>query len=162
MFILTVAGKENEGAYSVNDTDGNQILYLFEEQDDATRYAMMLEEEDYPEMHVIEVEDEVMIKTCEIHDYNYTVITSDDIVVPPDTKKFEKFIDKLYNSNVAEIKVVENFDFNGWYSHDIEPLESEDTMSILNRYIEESEINLDKSIVQKMLQEVYREACEMV
>ena len=86
MYILTVAGKENEGAYSVTDTDGNQILYLFEEEDDAVRYAMMLEQEDYPEMHVIEVEDEVMIKTCEIHDYNYTVITSDDIVVPPDNK----------------------------------------------------------------------------
>ena len=86
MYILTVAGKENEGAYSVTDTDGNQILYLFEEEDDAVRYAMMLEQEDYPEMHVIEVEDEVMIKTCEVHDYNYTVITSDDIVVPPAIK----------------------------------------------------------------------------
>ena len=32
---------------------------------------------------------------------------------------------------------------------DFEPFESEDTMSILNRYIEESDINLDKSIVQK-------------
>ena len=87
MYILTVAGKENEGAYSVKDLDGNQILYLFEEEDDATRFAMMLEDEqDYPEMHVLEVEDEVMIKTCEVHDYNYTVITSDDIVVPPDNK----------------------------------------------------------------------------
>ncbi len=86
MFILTVAGKENDGAYSVKDLEGNQILYLFEEEDDATRYAIMLEQEDYPEMHVIEVEDEVMIKTCEVHDYNYTVITADDIVVPPDTK----------------------------------------------------------------------------
>ena len=83
MYILTVAGKENEGAYSVKDIEGTQILYLFEEEDDATRYAMMLEQEDYPEMHVIEVEDEVMIKTCEVHDYNYTVITSDDIVIPP-------------------------------------------------------------------------------
>ena len=86
MYILTVAGKENEGAYSVKDSEGSQILYLFEEEDDATRYAMMLEQEDYPEMNVIEVEDEVMIKTCEVHDYNYTVITSDDIVVPPDIK----------------------------------------------------------------------------
>ena len=86
MYILTVAGKESEGAYSVPNADGSQILYLWEEEDDATRYAMMLETDDYPEMHVIEVEDEVMIKTCEIHDYNYTVITSDDIVVPPDTK----------------------------------------------------------------------------
>ena len=86
MYILTIHGKEKEGAYSVIDDDGENILYLFEEEDDATRYAMMLEEEDYPEMHVIEVEDEVMIKTCEAHDYSYTVITSDDIVVPPDTK----------------------------------------------------------------------------
>ena len=87
MYILTVAGKENEGAYSVKDSVGNQILYLFEEEDDATRYAMMLEDDpDYPEMNVIEVEDEVMIKTCEVHDYNYTVITEDDIVIPPDTK----------------------------------------------------------------------------
>ncbi len=86
MYILTVAGKESEGAYSVKDLDGNQVLYLWEEEDDATRYAMMLEEEDYPEMHVIEVEDEVMIKTCEAHDYSYTVITEDDIVIPPDIK----------------------------------------------------------------------------
>ena len=83
MFILTVAGKENEGAYSVTDDDGNQILYLFEEEDDAVRYALLLENSDYPEMHVLEVEDEVMIKTCQVHDYNYTVITSDDIVIPP-------------------------------------------------------------------------------
>ena len=85
MFILTVAGKEREGSYSVRDIDGNHILYLFEEEDDATRYAMMLEEDDdYPEMHVLEVESEVMIKTCKIHGYNFTVITPNDIVIPPD------------------------------------------------------------------------------
>ena len=83
MFILTVAGKENDGAYSVTDDDGNQILYLFEEEDDDVRYALLLENTDYPEMHVLEVEDEVMIKTCQVHNYNYTVITSDDIVIPP-------------------------------------------------------------------------------
>ena len=83
MFILTVAGKENDGAYSVTDDEGNQILYLFEEEDDAVRYALLLENSDYPEMHVLEVEDEVMIKTCQVHNYNYTVITSDDIVIPP-------------------------------------------------------------------------------
>ena len=37
-----------------------------------------------PELLVIEVEDEVMIKTCEVHDYQYTVITPNDIVVPPE------------------------------------------------------------------------------
>ena len=83
MYILTVYGKETEGAYSVMDEDGDQILYLFEEEDDAMRFAMQLEEDDYPEMNVMEVEDAVMIKTCEMHGYNYTVITPDDIVIPP-------------------------------------------------------------------------------
>ncbi len=86
MFILTIHGKETEGAYSVRDDEGEHILYLFEQEDDAVRYAMMLEDSGSPKMHVIEVEDEVMIKTCENHDYNYAVITSNDIVVPPSTK----------------------------------------------------------------------------
>jgi len=83
MYILTIYGKEEDGAYSVRDEDGEQILYLFEEEDDATRYAMMLEEEGSPEMHVIEIEDDMMVKTCEVHNYKYTVITPDDIVIPP-------------------------------------------------------------------------------
>ena len=86
MFILTMNGKERSGAYAVEDKMGGQILYIFEEEDDADRYAMMLEDEDYPEMHVLEVEDEVIIKTCKIHGYNYTVITPNDIVIPPDIK----------------------------------------------------------------------------
>ena len=86
MYIITVHGKENEGAYSVQDDEGQHILYLFEEEDDDMRYAMMLEDNESPKMHVIEVEDEVMIKTCEVHDYNYAVITPDDIVVPPTSK----------------------------------------------------------------------------
>jgi len=86
MFILTINGKETEGAYSVANDEGEQILYLFEEEDDATRYAMMLEEDEFPEMHVIEIEDDVIIKTCKMHDYKYTVITPNDIVIPPETE----------------------------------------------------------------------------
>ena len=83
MYILTIAGKENEGAYSVSDDEGENILYLFEDEDDAIRFAMMLEDSGSPEMHVIEVEDEVMIKTCEVHDYKYVIITPNDVVIPP-------------------------------------------------------------------------------
>ena len=83
MFILTIAGKEKEGAYSVEDDHGVQVLYLFEEEDDAERYVMMLEEDDHPEMTIMEVDNDLIIKTCEYHGYNYTVITSDDIVIPP-------------------------------------------------------------------------------
>ena len=77
-----------------------------------------------------------------------------------DTKKFEKFVDKLYDSNVHELKIVENFQIQE--SEDFEAFESEDTLSILNRYIEEAEIDLDKSVLQKIIHEVYQEACEIV
>jgi hypothetical protein len=77
-----------------------------------------------------------------------------------DSKKFEKFIDKLYSANVAELKVIENFGLQE--AEEFEAFESEDTLSILNRYVQESEVNLDKSRIQKMIQETYQEACELV
>ena len=86
MYILTVHGKENEGAHSVQDDEGNHVLYLFQEEDDAVRYAYMLEDDDYPEMHVIEVDPEMMMGVCEDHGYEYTVITRNDIVIPPLSK----------------------------------------------------------------------------
>ena len=84
MFILTMHGKEREGAYAVADKKGGQILYLFEEEDDADRYAMMLEDEGYPDMNVVEVDEELMMKTCRIHGYEYAIITPNDIVIPPE------------------------------------------------------------------------------
>jgi hypothetical protein len=83
MFLITKEGKEDEGAYSVVDEDGDSILYLFEDEDDACRFAMMLEEQEFPEMHVIEVEDGLIIRTCEIRNCRYTLITPNDIVIPP-------------------------------------------------------------------------------
>ena len=74
---------------------------------------------------------------------------------------FEKFIDKLYDAKVSDLKIVENYDFNnGYLTRDVD-LETEDTFSILNRYIEEVEFSLDKSIVQSLIKEVYEEACEI-
>jgi len=85
MYIITVLGKESEGAYSVMSDDGEHVLYMFEDEDDAVRYAMLLEEDrDFPEMHVIEVDDEMMFQLCELNDYRYAVISKNDIVIPPE------------------------------------------------------------------------------
>ena len=77
-----------------------------------------------------------------------------------DQTKFERFVDKLYNSNVFELKIVENFQLID--NEDFEAFESENTLSILNRYVEESEIDLEKSKIQTMISDVYQEACELV
>ena len=44
----------------------------------------------------------------------------------------------------------------------VEVFESEDTLSILNRYIQEAEIQLDKSKVQNIMRQTYQEACELI
>ena len=86
MYLLTLRDKKDEGAYAVDDGYGDKVLFLFEKEDDAERYAMMLElekEGDNKEMDVVEVDDDLAIKTCKMHNYKYAVITPDDIVIPP-------------------------------------------------------------------------------
>jgi len=74
-------------------------------------------------------------------------------------KKFEKFLDKLYTVGVHELKIVENFAIQE--NNEFEVEETENTISILNRYIDESEMDCDKSIVKGILQKIYSEACEV-
>jgi DNA repair exonuclease SbcCD nuclease subunit len=77
-----------------------------------------------------------------------------------DSKQFEKFIDKLFESNVHDLKVVETLELPPDANFEAE--ECEDTLSILNRYVEESETQMDKSKIINLLQTIYKEACEMV
>jgi len=84
MWLLTLKDKKDEGAYAVADEYGDKVLFLFEEEDDAERYAMMInDQETNKKMDIVEVEDEVALKTCKMYNYKYAVITSDDIVIPP-------------------------------------------------------------------------------
>jgi hypothetical protein len=75
-----------------------------------------------------------------------------------DPRSFEKFVDKI-SSVAEEVKVIENFAIEE--NDDFEVEESENTMSILHRYIDESETELDKSIIKKLFEKIYREACEV-
>ena len=81
MFIFTLKDIRAEGAYDVHDKKGNKVRFLFEEEDDAERYAMMLEDEDETQMTVVEVDDELAIKTCRMYNYKYAVITPNDFVI---------------------------------------------------------------------------------
>ena len=80
--MLTEADKR-EGAYAVKDIAGDKVLFLFEQEDDAYRYCMQLVEQDDVDMDVVEVDEEVAIKACEVYNYRYTIITAKDFVIPP-------------------------------------------------------------------------------
>jgi DNA repair exonuclease SbcCD nuclease subunit len=74
-------------------------------------------------------------------------------------KDFEKFVDKLYSAGVQELKIIENFEIqeNEEFSVD----EEENTISILNRYIDESDFSFDKNIIKNIFQDLYKQACEV-
>ena len=91
MWLLTIKDKQNEGAYAVPDEYGDKVLFLFEKEDDAERYAMMINEQDVKrQMDIIEVEDELALKTCKMYNYKYTVITTNDLVIPPNNDNLQE------------------------------------------------------------------------
>jgi DNA repair exonuclease SbcCD nuclease subunit len=98
-------------------------------------------------------------QTFDIREYENKIIR---VIVrkKSNQKHFEKFIDKLYTANVAELKIVENFQVQD--IEEFEAFESEDTFSILQRYVNESECDLNKNTITNILEEVYKEALEMV
>ncbi len=84
MYLLTLKDKRDDGAYAVLNRYGEKVLFMFEEEDDAERYAMMIKDsEDSADLNVIEIEDALAIRTCKAYNYKYAVITPNDIVVPP-------------------------------------------------------------------------------
>ena len=84
MYLLTLKDRRDDGAYAVLNRYGEKVLFMFEEEDDAERYAMMMnDQEENAALNVIEIEDALAIRTGKMYNYKYAVITPNDIVVPP-------------------------------------------------------------------------------
>jgi hypothetical protein len=90
VFVLIFnAGTDNEGIHSVRITngqglEGNQIL-MFESEDDATRYALMLEAQDFavPTVEMMDAGD--VQEFCESAGYDWEIIPENsELVIPPE------------------------------------------------------------------------------
>ena len=46
MYLLTLKDRRDDGAYAVLNRYGEKVLFMFEEEDDAERYAMMLSDDE--------------------------------------------------------------------------------------------------------------------
>lgn len=83
MYILTE--KRSGGVYAGFDNfDGQKLVQVFEEEDDAQRYLIHLEAQDYPDkLEVMEVDPEVVAINCNKFGYQYTIVSPDDFIIPP-------------------------------------------------------------------------------
>jgi len=160
------------GHYHTRSTDG-KIYYLGNPYEiywtdvNDTRGFTILDTETLEHFHVdnpYNIFEVINYDDTSIKKFNFSKYENKIVKVVVKTKsnqfEFEKFLDKLYSSNVSEVKIVENFDIT--LSEEIEEIESEDTVSILDRYIEDSEITMDKTKIKNIMRDLYKESCEMV
>ncbi|MEM8722582.1 MAG: DUF3110 domain-containing protein [Cyanobacteria bacterium P01_G01_bin.39] len=80
--LLFNAGTDNEGIHTVQMGDRNTIL-MFQEEDDAIRYAGLLEAQDFPEPKVEEIDAEEVEQFCRQADYDFKMIESGQLELPP-------------------------------------------------------------------------------
>ena len=69
MFILASKNSAEQGAYAVENQEGENVLFFFEEEDDADRYAMQLMADEDRSLSVVEIEEGLAIRTCKMYNY---------------------------------------------------------------------------------------------
>jgi len=85
MYILTITGKP-ESVFSLTNIQDNQVVPMFEQEEDAERYVYLIDElEDpmAPELDVVEIDGDAIITACESQGHAYVVFSKDDLIIPP-------------------------------------------------------------------------------
>ena len=82
--LLFNARTENEGIHTLKDRDRNVVL-MFENEDDATRFGLLLEAQDFPSPSVESFELEDIEEFCQGAGYDYTLVPEGALAVPPES-----------------------------------------------------------------------------
>ncbi|NJN73236.1 MAG: DUF3110 domain-containing protein [Limnothrix sp. RL_2_0] len=82
--LLFNARTENEGIHTLQIGDRNKVL-MFADEDDATRFGLMLEAQDFPPVTIEKMEEEDIIEFCREANYDWENIESGQLAVPPES-----------------------------------------------------------------------------
>ncbi|MEC4984869.1 MAG: DUF3110 domain-containing protein [Oscillatoria sp. PMC 1068.18] len=82
--LLFNARTENEGIHTIQIGSRNKVL-MFKSEDDATRFGLMLEAQDFPTPTVEEFDSEEIEEFCSDAGYDAELIDEDMLAVPPET-----------------------------------------------------------------------------
>jgi len=81
--LLFNAGTDNEGIHTIQMGDRNTIL-MFQDEDDALRYSVLLEAQDFPEPKVEAIDSEEVEQFCRQADYDSKLVESGQLEIPPE------------------------------------------------------------------------------
>ncbi len=77
-----------------------------------------------------------------------------------DFYKFDQFLDKVYNAGCHEVKIVEDLaEMNADEMDD--SIDIEDTLTVLQHYIDSSEVTVDKTKLNNYMRNLYNEALQV-
>ena len=82
--LLFNARTENEGIHTIQVGDRNKLL-MFESEDDATRFALMLEAQDFPPATVERMDSEEVEEFCNGAGYDWELVPDGALAVPPES-----------------------------------------------------------------------------
>ncbi|MEZ2303643.1 MAG: DUF3110 domain-containing protein [Microcoleus sp.] len=81
--LLFNARTENEGIHTIQLGDRNKVL-MFESEDDAIRFGVMLEAQDFPEPTVEAIDEEEIKEFCDSVDYDWELVPAGALEIPPE------------------------------------------------------------------------------
>ena len=81
--LLFNARTDNEGIHTLQEGSRNKVL-MFEDEDDATRFALMLEAQDFPPVTVEAMEQEEIVEFCRGANYEWDLVEPGKLAVPPE------------------------------------------------------------------------------
>lgn len=81
--LLFNARTENEGIHTLS-IDGQDLVLMFEHEDDAIRYALMLEAQDFPSATAEGMDQAEIEEFCESAGYGYRLIPEGALTMPPE------------------------------------------------------------------------------
>jgi DNA repair exonuclease SbcCD nuclease subunit len=80
------------------------------------------------------------------------------VVKKTDFYKFDRFVDKLYDCNLLELKIIEDFSEFETEAMGEEEFNVEDTMTVLSDFVDTISTDLEKTRIKSILQTLYVEA----
>lgn len=144
-YELTWADFNDARGFHIFDTDTRQLTFV---QNPNTMFKRIEYDDtkyDYDEFDLLSVENK----------YVRVVVAQKN-----DFYKFDTFLKRVYNNNPLDVKIIE--DFSEFTEGELgDEINLEDTMDILNGYIDSVETNVDKEEVKVFMRTLYNEAVNM-
>ncbi len=134
---------DDERGFHIFDTDSYELEYI---------------------KNPYEIYKRIYYSDLDYKDFDFSEVENKNIKVVVSKKtnqsQYDRFISEIMKNNILDLKIVESVDVNDDLVN-ISDLDCEDTLTTLNKYIEQTDFRLNKKVIRKILYDTYQEALEL-